>query len=108
MPYKLFQSKLIDDPLFAQLVEFGRLARKGYWLELGRKAAKAGAPPSAFNYWIAFMKNEFGWSEKTELKDLSAPKDMGTDDIKSRIAALSKKIKQVPAPVEMQALMTEH
>lgn len=96
-----------DEPLFSELVEYGRAARKGYWLAMGRQAARTGAPSSAFNYWIAFMKNEFGWSEKAEVKDITDQQKLTTDDIKKRIASLSKKIHNLPAPEHLAQLMTE-
>lgn len=96
---KQFQKRVFDEPLFAQLVEFGQIARKGYWLELGRKAAKTGAPSQAFNFWISFMKNEFGWSEKTEVKDANAK--MSDEDLQEKFKSLVKKLKHVPASLEM-------
>jgi hypothetical protein len=100
-----FEKRKIDEPLFAQLVEFGQIARKGYWLELGRKAAKNGAPSQAFNFWISFMKNEFGWSEKSEVKDTS--NQISTDELKTKLASLSNKLKHIPAAREMSQRMAD-
>lgn len=105
LPYKEFQKKEKDDLLFRELVEFGRLARKAWWLEQGRKAITRGAPAGAYNFWYAFMKNEFGWSDKTEVKDLTSVKQMSTDDIKSQLAILQSKIKKVPSQVELKELL---
>src|SRR5690349_289012 len=35
IPYKEFQRRERDDKNFRELVEFGRLARKAWWLEVG-------------------------------------------------------------------------
>lgn len=104
LPYKEFQKKEKDDPSFAQLVEFGRLARKAWWLKEGRRAAKHGANSQAFNYWWKFMVNEFGWADKTEMVAANAS-NMSTDDIKQKIAALQDKIKKVPQAAELKELL---
>ena len=105
LPYKEFQKRERNDPSFAELVDFGRLCRKAYWLEIGRKAARNGAASQAFNFWHAFMKNEFGWSDKVETKDVTELANTPTDELKSRIAALTNKLKGVPSPVEMANLI---
>jgi hypothetical protein len=105
IPYKEFQRRERDEKLFRELVEFGRLARKAWWLEIGRKAAKNGAASQAFNFWYSFMKNEFGWSEKVETKEVGEMATTSTDELKQKIAQKVRQIKGVPSAVELGAIM---
>lgn len=59
MSKKSFDKREKDDASFAQLVEHGRL-EKAWWLEVGRKAAKNGAPANASTFWSMWMKNRYG------------------------------------------------
>lgn len=105
MSHRKFLQKERNDPLFAELVEFGRLSSKAWWVELGRKCARSGAPSQAFNYWWANMKNQFGWTDKAEVVDTKSTDSLSNDEIKARIAELTNKIKKVPNAVEMAQLL---
>jgi len=102
-----FLSKERDDPVFAELVEFGRLASKAWWMQIGRKAAKLGSPAQAFNFWSANMKNRFGWNDKTEISEGRTTDSLSTDEIKSKLNKLKDKIASLPSNAEMKALLDE-
>lgn len=81
MPYDSFNKKCKQDPSFARLVDYGRLAAKAWWLELGRLAAK-GQNKAQFNFWYAVMKNRYGWSDKMEVGEGDKPiSQMSQDEI---------------------------
>jgi hypothetical protein len=88
MSYEDFEKRCQNDGAFAQLVDYGRLAAKAWWLELGRKAA-AGQNKAQFNFWYAVMKNRYGWSDKMEVGEGEKPiTQMSQDEI---IMAITRK-----------------
>ena len=104
MSHRQFVKRERDDILFAELVEYGRLASKAWWLEVGRKYVRQGAPAQAFNFWYANMKNRFGWSDKAEAVDQLKAESMSTDEITAKIAGIKSKIAKFPANAEMRIL----
>jgi len=104
MSHRQFVKRERDDILFAELVEYGRLASKAWWLEVGRKYVRQGAPAQAFNFWYANMKNRFGWSDKAEAVDQLKAESMSTDEITAKIAGIKNKIAKFPANAEMRIL----
>lgn len=104
MSHRQFVKRERDDILFAELVEYGRLASKAWWLEVGRKYVRQGAPAQAFNFWYANMKNRFGWSDKAEAVDQLKAENMSTDEITAKIAGIKSKIAKFPANAEMRIL----
>lgn len=104
---KQFTKRERDDLVFAELVEYGRLASKAWWMEVGRKYVRQGAPAQAFNFWYANMKNRFGWSDKSEAVETLRSDALSNDEITAKIAALKKKISNFPANVEMQSLVND-
>lgn len=105
MSHKQFVKRERDDSVFAELVEYGRLASKAWWLEVGRKYVRQGAPAQAFNFWYANMKNRFGWSDKAEAGDQLKAENLSTDEITAKIAGLKSKIGRLPANAEMKVLV---
>ena len=108
LPWKEFEKRCRDDSLFNELVTFGRLSSKAWWIALGRKAAKTGAASQAFQFWYANMKNQFGWTDKSEtvLDDRKAS-SLSTDEIQARMSALKDKILKRPSNVEMNEILGE-
>jgi hypothetical protein len=102
---KQFEKREKDDDDFAQLVEYGRLCSKAWWLDLGRKAAKAGANSQAFQFWYANMKNRFGWTDKAEGNDTNAAQNKSIDEIAERIRQINSKIAKTPANAELTRLL---
>lgn len=107
LPWKEFEKRMANDALFEELVTFGRLASKAWWLKLGRKCAVAGAPSQAFSFWDKNMKNRFGWTDKTEEKDGKETSELSTDVIVQKIHDLKQRIAKKPANVEMASLLKE-
>jgi hypothetical protein len=66
VPYSDFDKRYKSDAIFQKIVDYGRLACKAWWLELGRKGA-SGRTGFNFQPWYANMKNRFGWTDKTEV-----------------------------------------
>lgn len=80
IPFKEFERRCDQEDDFRTLVEYGRLAAKAWWLELGRRAvSKKGS--FEFQFWWANMKNRYGWSDKVENVGAdSGPLDQLTKD----------------------------
>ena len=86
--YNEFDSRKKSDTIFSQLVDFGRLASKSWWMELGRKGA-TGEKNFNYNAWYAVMKNRFGWSDRSEIVEGSEKNldQQSKDELISEIAA---------------------
>lgn len=107
LSYNEFDKRYRADELFRELVDYGRLAARAWWMELGRKGAKDGK--INFSVWYAVMKNRFGWSDKAEIKTGEGPKpinQMSQEEIIAELVqrrdVLSKALK--PRNVAMAAL----
>lgn len=91
MPMREFDKRLRDDSTFLELVEYGRLAAKAWWLRQSRKSTH----DKTFNFqvWYAHMKNRYGWSDKTEISDNSKPlEQLSREQLESELTkALTKK-----------------
>ena len=86
--YNEFDGKCTTDQIFAQLVDYGRLAARSWWMELGRKSA-TGESKGNFNFWYAVMKNRYGWSDRAEtiVREGEKPiEQMSQEEIVSEIA----------------------
>lgn len=103
--HKQFVKRERDDAVFAELVEYGRLASKAWWMEVGRKYVRQGAPAQAFNFWYANMKNRFGWSDKSEANEQMKAEGMSNDEIIAKIARIKQQISTKPANAEMKVLV---
>jgi hypothetical protein len=91
--YNEFDARRKSDTIFSQLVDYGRLAAKSWWIELGRKGAVGGK----INYpvWYANMKNRYGWSDRSEIvqSDGDKPMDqMSQDELIGAIAQRKEKL----------------
>ena len=60
-----FESRYQSDRAFRDVVDLGRMMRRAYWMEQGR--INMHNPKFNRNLWLDFMKNEFGWSDKSEV-----------------------------------------
>ena len=91
--YQEFDKRYKNDSIFQQLVDYGRLAAKAWWLELGRKGA-SGKHTIHFQAWYAFMKNQYGWSDKVESVNADdKPVDqLSHDELMSRISNHKQKL----------------
>lgn len=92
---KEFLRRIKEDPMFAKLIEYGHVARKAWYLRIGRKAVTEGAKPQSFNFWQSIMKNDFGWGAESATESKPAQELTGVA-LAERIAELSKKLKESP------------
>lgn len=83
--YNEYDKRYKADMSFRELVDYGRLAAKAWWMDLGRKAAIGGK--GQFNFWYAVMKNRYGWSDKSEITagDVKPIDQMDKDQIMAEI-----------------------
>lgn len=95
IPRKEFQRRYADDPIFAKLVDYGHVARKAWFLKQGRLAITDGAKPQAYQFWMAYMKAEYGWGAEAT-GDGRPVSEKSTDEIKSRVMELTKKLRMSP------------
>jgi hypothetical protein len=61
---KEYYRTIQDNPTFAKLVEYGRTLGQAFW----EKQARLNLTNKTFNtsLWSFFMKNKYGWAEKSE------------------------------------------
>lgn len=88
---KEFTSRVQSDEAFKKLTEYGQVARRAWWLRLGRSGAINGAKPQAFNFWSAVMKAEFGWGVEAT-GDGVPTKTKSMDDMRSRVEQLTSRL----------------
>lgn len=107
--YSQFDTRYKDDVIFQQLVDYGRLAAKSWWHELGRKGAR-GEKNFNYNAWYAYMKNQYGWSDKAEVKGFEKPIDqMSKDEITQEVARRKNQIATLLNPSNVAlAIMNLH
>lgn len=92
--YASFDKRYNSDPIFHDLVDYGRLAAFAWWLELGRMASAGRIKGFNFPAWYANMKNRFGWSDKVEnvSSDDKPINQLSQDELVSRIAKYKDKL----------------
>lgn len=90
-----FENLYAIDKGFREFVDMGRVLAECYYLEQGRAAIRDGKPFQA-QAWKMFMENQFGWSEKKEVK--TTPDDLTPDQIKERIMGLLEKYNKEVTP----------
>jgi hypothetical protein len=101
---KKFNEMVANNPKFAELVEYGRLLSEAWWMEQARFALTN----KQFNtpLWAFYMKNKFGWADKTEnverLPDELANVDAVRDKLMKGLPKLLKTLR--PELTEAQVL----
>ena len=88
---KVFTERINSDEAFKKLTEFGAVARRAWWMKVGRLGAKEGAKPQAFNFWNATMKAEFGWGVEAT-GDGKPVATKSVEDIRKRVETLRDKL----------------
>jgi hypothetical protein len=99
LSYNEFDKRYKSDELFRELVDYGRLAARAWWLELGRRGAKDGK--INFSVWYAVMKNRFGWTDRSEVRTGEGPKpinQMSQDEIISELVQRRDVLSKVLSP----------
>jgi hypothetical protein len=77
---------------FKELVDFGRMLAKAWWM---RQARESLHKPRSFNanLWLMVMKNQYGYSDRTEVTT-KAVQDMSGEDLDQRLReAVTKFVK---------------
>lgn len=103
---KEFKRRCANDVLFDELVQFGRLAAKAWWMRIARKSVADGSN-GGYNYWWAVMKNQYGWSDKTEITDGKPVSQLSRDELTDKLAELTRKIKKVPDRLQLQEFIED-
>lgn len=75
--------KELDNPVFSQLVEYGRTLSQAYW----EKQARLNLNNKQFNtsLWAFWMKNKFGWADKTESINLNDNTTTDLDTLRGQV-----------------------
>lgn len=78
-----YYKQMQDTPAFAKLVEFGRTLSQAFWEGQGRK----NLTNKQFNtpLWAFYMKNKFGWADKSEVKSESENVNVELDSLRTRV-----------------------
>ena len=94
MTRKLWDT-LYNDPEtteFREVVDFGRMLSHAWWV--GKARENLHTKTFNANLWLSYMKNQFGWSEKSTTTTKTS--DMMTnDELDSRIKEVVEKYKKV-------------
>lgn len=92
--YAEFDKRCKSDPIFQQVVDYGRTAAKAWWLELGRKGAAGKIHGFSFQPWYANMKNRFGWSDKVEnvVGDDKPIDQLSKDELAAKLSAYKDRL----------------
>lgn len=86
---KDFYKQMQDIPALAQLVDFGRTLSMAFW----EKQARKNIDNKQFNtsLWAFYMKNKFGWADKTESVNTN---EMITGDLDTLRSELMKQVER--------------
>lgn len=73
-----------DNKAFAQVVEFGRTLSQAHWEGLARKNISN----KSFNspLYAFYMKNKFGWADKTETINTNENTNVNLDELRTKIS----------------------
>jgi hypothetical protein len=103
---KAFYNEL-DNPVFSQLVEYGRTLSQAYW----EKQARANLNNKQFNtsLWAFWMKNKYGWADKTESISLTDSASTDLDSLRGQVMKdVAKFIKDnTPELIDAQRLLAD-
>ncbi len=83
---KEFDKRYKEDDLFQRLVQIGRLHAKAFWY----KQARLNLHDKNFRdvLYIKVMQNRYGWSEKSETKNLKPEDQLSETELKQEIDGL--------------------
>lgn len=84
---KSYYDQITDNPTFGQLVEFGRTLSLAFWEGQARK--NIGNKQFNTSLWAFYMKNKFGWADKTEAINLT---DTSISDLDALRGQLNKEV----------------
>lgn len=95
-PIKEYYKRVNDDKVFAQLVDYGRTLSQAFWEGQVRKNLNN----KTFNTsaWAFFMKNKYGWADKTEVASTTENVNMDIDTLRSDVFAKVNKFLKKHSP----------
>lgn len=107
MPISQYRQQIKDNVTFAKLVEFGRTYSQAFWEGQGRK----NIGNKSFNtpLWSFYMKNKFGWADKSEV--IAQNENINTDldglrtQVNAQVESFIKKHK--PELTDAKLLLSE-
>ena len=80
---KKYYQHIKDNPVFAQLVDYGRTLAQAWWEGQARKnLATKGFNSSLFGF---YMKNKFGWADKVEQTSTTENTNINLDELRTQI-----------------------
>lgn len=82
---KEYYKQISDNKTFAKLVEFGRTLSQAFWEGQARKNISN----KQFNtpLWTFYMKNKFGWADKTEAVNQNENVNTDLDSLRTQVNA---------------------
>lgn len=81
---KEFYKQMNENSVFGQLVEYGRTLSQAFWERLARKNVlnkQFNSPLYSF-----YMKNKFGWADKTETINSDANPTASLDELRKQLS----------------------
>ena len=87
-------ANLYNDPEFPfrEVVDFGRILAKAWWLTIGRENVSKPAKDFNANLWLMNMKNRWNWSDKTTVKSTKDVEDMDSEELDAKVREAVKKV----------------
>lgn len=83
LPIKEYYKQINDNRAFGQLVEFGRTLSLAFWESQARKnIGNKSFNSSLFSF---YMKNKFGWADKSEVLTSGDNPDQDLDKLRSKV-----------------------
>jgi hypothetical protein len=93
---KEYYKQLSEQPAFNQLVEYGRTLSQAFW----EKQARLNIKNKQFNtpLWAFYMKNKYGWADKTESVNTNDNTNMDLDAIRAKVSKDVEKFIKLNTP----------
>jgi hypothetical protein len=93
---KEYYKQLSEQPAFNQLVEYGRTLSQAFW----EKQARLNIKNKQFNtpLWAFYMKNKYGWADKTESVNTNDNTNMDLDAIRVKVTKDVEKFIKLNTP----------
>ncbi len=101
-----FNEMVANNAKFAEFVEYGRLLSEAWWMEQARYALTN----KQFNtpLWAFYMKNKFGWADKTENLERLPDELANVDAVKAKLlAGLPKLLKTLKPDLTQAQILKE-
>jgi hypothetical protein len=86
-----FEQRYQTNQAFREVIDTGRMMRRAYWMQQGRE--NLFNPKFNRNLWLDFMKNEFGWADKSEVVTTEREKTM--EELKLELGPMLKRLAEL-------------